>query len=362
MHKLAAILHHGMGDVIMALPALWAVDRAVGQRLVLDLVVKRALEASIINSVPWQGTVRTLFIPAGAKLKRAVHGAKVFWQLRRARPQVLVTPHMFNAGTARKVSRLVGAPVSVLPAQDSQNASVHTLVPDLGEHKSRYYARYFHAAGVPIDLDDLPFPPLTLQPADPVRRRVLLAPAVGAPLEQHKGWPEQRFADLAVELLRQIPRIAVELVGAPPERPVLERVLAQVPADLHGQISLVTKSGVREAAEAMTGAAAIVTACSGASHLAAWAGIPVIGLYGPTNPAFTGPFTRQLYVVRKGYACGPCYRQGFISGCGTPVCMTNISVEDVLQAVSAALAGDTWPIPARLVTTKATTPDYRMAI
>jgi ADP-heptose:LPS heptosyltransferase len=346
MNKIAVFLHHGLGDVVTALPALWAVDRIQGGNVAMEIVVKSELEANIIESINWQGQVRLKFIPNASKLMRALLTAKTIWDLRRGRPDALVTPHLSDPVTASRIARFVGARVSVLPGK---------LAPELGEHKAVYYARFFRWAGIDLDINHLEFPPL--EPRESGHRRLLLAPAVGAALEQHKKWPSESFAELASRVLHDWPDLQIELVGAPPESRILDDVYARLPRAARMRTHIRTENGVRDAAQAMVGADAIVTACSGASHLAAWAGIPVVGLYGPTNPAFTGPFTKWLYPVRKGYACSPCYRPGFISGCGSPVCMDHISVKDVLEAVHAALNGAPPPLLPVIQTSRAVAPN-----
>lgn len=69
---------------------------------------------------------------------------------------------------------------------------------------------------------------------------------------------------------------------------------------------------------------------SGAMHVAAAAGLPVIGIFGSTDPAGTSPVTERFTLVRRPVSCSPC----FLRRC--PVdhrCMTRISVDSVFQAV-----------------------------
>ena len=68
---------------------------------------------------------------------------------------------------------------------------------------------------------------------------------------------------------------------------------------------------------------------SGAMHVAAAAGLPVIGIFGPTDPEGTAPVTEQFTLIREVVSCSPC----FLRRC--PVdhrCMTRISVDSVFAA------------------------------
>lgn len=358
--KLVVFLHHGLGDVIMALPALWCADGATDINLDLTVVVKSPLEASIISSVPWRGTVRTHCLPGVGKLRRVVQLIALSQKLRRMRPNALLTPHISSPRLALGLSMLVAADRSILPAKRLESATNCRLSPIANEHKSSFYARYFEAAGIPMNRKKLNYPPLTsLNGSRPSGKWIALAPAVGAKREQHKAWPAGRFSELAIAAMKWDPKLQIVLTGAPSERKLLESVAQKVLHTTGVSISILTKRRVVDAAAALVGASAIVTSCSGASHLAAWAGIPIVGLYGPTNPNYTGPFSNQLYAVRKGYGCSPCYRSDFMEGCGNPICVTDISVEDAFVALRSAILGDLPQPITTISTTLATAPNMK---
>jgi heptosyltransferase-2 len=68
---------------------------------------------------------------------------------------------------------------------------------------------------------------------------------------------------------------------------------------------------------------------SGAMHVAAAAGLPVIGIFGSTDPEGTAPVTQQFTLIREAVSCSPC----FLRRC--PVdhrCMTRIRVDSVFTA------------------------------
>ena len=68
---------------------------------------------------------------------------------------------------------------------------------------------------------------------------------------------------------------------------------------------------------------------SGAMHVAAAAGLPVIGIFGSTDPGGTAPVTEQFTLIREAVSCSPC----FLRRC--PVdhrCMDRITVNSVFAA------------------------------
>jgi ADP-heptose:LPS heptosyltransferase len=349
--RFAVMLHHGLGDVICALPALWEADRQLGSAGQFDVVVKSPLEAGVIASVPWRGTFRAHCLPGGAGLKRVASTFGAVAALRRRRPQAFLAVHVSSPRLAALMALLVGAPSSIVPAADGKPRAGR-IESRHGEHKAVRYARFFAAAGVPVDLGALRFPNLA-EHSGPQEGapRIVLAPAVGAPAEQHKRWPPQAFAALADRIVRRWPGSRIELFASPGERAVLDAVAAAMQSETRAATDFLTPATPVLGASSLVGAACVVTSCSGASHLAAWAGVPIVGTYGPTNPGYTGPFSDRLYVVRNALPCSPCYRPGFISGCGTPICMTGIEPDEVLRSVADALAG----VPPRRVPVLITT-------
>ena len=73
---------------------------------------------------------------------------------------------------------------------------------------------------------------------------------------------------------------------------------------------------------------------TGPLHIAAAAGTPIVGIYGPTDPARNGPFAPcDVSVGRADIACRvDCHRRS----CNRWICM-EIPVEDVQRVVDARL-------------------------
>jgi heptosyltransferase-2 len=69
-------------------------------------------------------------------------------------------------------------------------------------------------------------------------------------------------------------------------------------------------------------------------HLAASLGVPVVAIFGSTEPELTGPLGQGHTIVRKKVECSPC----FLRECPIDFrCMKRIEVADVVDAVKAQL-------------------------
>jgi lipopolysaccharide heptosyltransferase II len=80
----------------------------------------------------------------------------------------------------------------------------------------------------------------------------------------------------------------------------------------------------------------VVAADSGPLHLACAMGVPVVAIYGPTNPGRNGPFDPRDAVVRRTPLCSPCYKRRCPIHDGV---MDAITSQDVLGAIERRLAG-----------------------
>ncbi len=108
-----------------------------------------------------------------------------------------------------------------------------------------------------------------------------------------KRWPADRFARVAERL--HDGGLGCVLIGSPGERAVAAAVREATAAPL---ADLVGQTGLKEAMALLEGAAAVVTNDSGPMHLAAALGRPMVAIFGPTDPARTGPYRRPDAVVR----------------------------------------------------------------
>lgn len=78
----------------------------------------------------------------------------------------------------------------------------------------------------------------------------------------------------------------------------------------------------------------VVAADTGPLHLACAAMTPVVGLYGPTDPARNGPYSPRDVVVRRTPLCSPCHKRRCPIHEGV---MEVIAPDEVLRAVDRRL-------------------------
>jgi lipopolysaccharide export system permease protein len=166
--------------------------------------------------------------------------------------------------------------------------------------------RVIEAADV-LDIEPTPAPRLWFdEAAIETAKRVLpsgspilaISPSAAAP---YKEWPADRFAELINQLTgegRVLNGARIALFGGPGDVAKTQSVAAGIShaevVDLAGQLDIL------EAGAALGRARLFIGNDSGLMHMAAAAGVPTLGLFGPTDEGVYGPWGELGRSVRVG--------------------------------------------------------------
>ncbi|ALA59910.1 putative lipopolysaccharide heptosyltransferase III [Nitrospira moscoviensis] len=142
-----------------------------------------------------------------------------------------------------------------------------------------------------------------------------------------KAWPAERFAELADRLIAEYG--CQILVGGSRGEGDLAR---QVAGYAKSRLIPMTDASVKQFAAVAKRAILFIGNDSGAMHIAAAVGTPVIGLFGPSNPREWGPRGERVNVLYKGLDCRACFHPTCTRG--ELNCMRQISVEAVLKVAA----------------------------
>ena len=75
-------------------------------------------------------------------------------------------------------------------------------------------------------------------------------------------------------------------------------------------------------------------------HLATILGVPVVAVFGSTEPSLTGPLGSARHVIRHQVECSPC----FLRECPIDFrCMKAVTVDEVVESISSLLK--MWEVP-----------------
>jgi lipopolysaccharide heptosyltransferase II len=162
--------------------------------------------------------------------------------------------------------------------------------------------------------------------------------APGAAYGQAKQWPPERMAQVIAQLALDTSATSV-IVGAAHDRDAgraIESWLrAHAPAASSRVIDLVGRTTLGGLVGVTARMAVFVSNDSGAMHVAAALGRPVVAIFGPTDERVTRPLGDHDVITHPVF-CRPC----LLRDC--PIdhrCMNRISVDTVVSAVTRRLAG-----------------------
>ncbi len=213
------------------------------------------------------------------------------------------------------------------------------------QHHADYYRALVRGLGIPVgdEAPSLTVPPVAqaaararVASADRSTERLILC-APGAAYGQAKQWPPVRVAELIARLTRDRD-VDVVLVGAAHDRDAgiaIDRWLDQhAPLARPRVVNLIGHTDLPTLAALAAISRVCITNDSGAMHVAAATGRPVVALFGPTDERVTSPLGRGD-VLKADVFCRPCH----LRDC--PIdhrCMKRITVDMVASAVSRHLA------------------------
>lgn len=166
-------------------------------------------------------------------------------------------------------------------------------------------------------------------PAEPPRRRIGIVP--GAEYGPAKRWFPANFAATA-NLVGEGTDVLWVLFGVEKDAEIGDQVLAElkVPA-----LDLIGRTNLPQLMRELKKCDLILTNDTGTMHLAAALGVPVVAIFGSTEPALTSPLGRNHRLLRQHVPCSPC----FLRECPFNMeCMKAVTPEMAARAIREVLA------------------------
>jgi heptosyltransferase II len=177
-----------------------------------------------------------------------------------------------------------------------------------------------------IDKDEKKEALTLLQQRGYVKGHKLIAIHPGATYGSAKCWLPERFEEVAKRLLNEKNTFLVFL-GDYSSANLIKNICLNL--NDHA-INLAGATTIRQLAALIGECHLLLTNDSGPMHIAAALDIPVVALFGSTDPIKTGPFGQEEGIIGKKVLCSPCYKRV----CPKDFrCMKEISSEEVFQAV-----------------------------
>lgn len=153
----------------------------------------------------------------------------------------------------------------------------------------------------------------------------------GSENNPEKRWPIAHWRALITRLAATRPGARFRLFGTPGDIPVANSVAFGAETAVE---NLAGRTDLAGFAEKLRECSLLVANDTGGMHLANALGVPLIALFGPTNPVCTGPVFQSLHRILQPPGCAPV-------GGGN---LADLTPDIVLAAVDEMLAGRTPPV------------------
>lgn len=332
-----------IGDLLMVLPAIADV-RAAAPDAEIDLAVG-TWNAGVAHAVPGVTHVHTLDASWLARGSRgtalaALLGTAAGWRSRRYdlginfEPDVRSNLLLATAGAAWSAGYRSAGGGAVLDQALDYQTSAHTSD----------NARRLVAAVLPVPAGRGESPGLDVPASSQSEASALLSRAARPLIAMHvpggrpvKQWEPEKFARVARELAQRR-HATIVLTGGPDDRPLVDRIGAELPPNQVLTLSSVTD--LLTVAAVLSRCDLMITGDTGPMHLAQAVGTPILAVFGPSDPRRYAPRGPRDRVVRIDFPCAPCNRirlpPARCTG-HTPDCLALIPPERVLEAALSML-------------------------
>ncbi len=337
--KLLVRATNWVGDAIMSIPALGAIRQHWPEAQIT--ILARPWIAELYKGQPFVDRVMPLNVASRSPMamERAAR------ELREEQFDCVIL--LQNAFSAAWLAWRAKIPQRIGYARDGRGILLTeaVAVPKAGEipaHESFYYLELLRRAGWLESIPEAAQISLNLSAGAaeaaesrlrevgvrPQAKRVALAP--GAAYGSAKCWPAERFAAVADALIDEFGADVI-LFGASSELEICRQIANRMH---HRPVILAGQTSIGELPALFSRCSLFVGNDSGAMHVAAAVGVPVVAIFGSTDPQGTAPVTSQKKLVQHRVACSPC----FLREC--PIdhrCMLRVPVQDVRDAAVQSL-------------------------
>ncbi len=151
------------------------------------------------------------------------------------------------------------------------------------------------------------------------REIILLHPGAGS---CRKRWPMKYFFE--IEAILKSNGLKPEFVLGPAEEDLIDRLQ-------HPDRTVHILTDLLDLMDLLKSAGGYIGNDSGASHLAAFLGLPAAVVFGPTDPKRWRPVGRNVEIVEPEVQCRPCFETEK-ANCDDPECLTKTRPRDVIRA------------------------------
>ena len=322
-----------LGDAMMALPALMQLKEMLSEEYAL-YVIAPASQKKLYQSLKFVDGFIKLSAPHKLwslstikEIKRLRFGLGILFNNSFRDALMLKLAGIPNlAGSDRRMRKLILEYAFSYPPRPKNCAAEI--------HQANRLLQMVYALGAPEWNGKLP--QFSLKPAAEISKTAaaicqhpqVLTVAPGAAYGAAKRWPTEYFQRVCRYWIDNGGFVVI--VGTPSEQKIAAEVASAFAPKSY--IDLCGKTQLDELMQIISCSKAVVANDSGIMHLGAALGKQGVAVFGPTDYTATGPISSKWKLVITEEKCGPCFKR--VCPLNNPVCMLNVSPDEVIAALS----------------------------
>ena len=323
-----------MGDALLTTPVVHSIRKNFPNSRIT--VLAKSWVAPIFEANPDVSTVIVYHTPG---IHQGMRGKwKLAQELKAQGFDVVVHfPHSFESAWISFLSRI---PIRIGYATEGRGFLLSHRLQSTQARQREHQVLFFSHLLEPLGIREDPSAeknPLCLMVSLPSKHRAearlqslgvrqsdfLVGLAPGAAYGSAKCWPFDRFELLAGRLKKEW-QAEVILLGTHTD------TLSGTMIESGNYANLLGKTALEEALALIERCRLMICNDSGLMHAATALNIPLVALFGSTNPDRTGPWGGICRVIQKDFSCRPCLKKT----CPEPkTCMEAITVDEVWEAI-----------------------------
>jgi len=321
-----------IGDAVMTLPALASIREGLPDRHIS--ILTKPWVADLFSGHPLVDEIILYRSPGPHE------GMRGKWRLAQELKQKKFDVAILfqNAFEAALISFLAGIPRRAGYNTDARGVLLTEAVPVNGMVKNGHQVDYYRALTAGLGFQSLPSAPslaptkIQLEESERILKsrgldgeKLLVGMAPGAAYGPAKQWFPERFSALADRFSRDW-GAHILIFGSQGDRDTASLLTKNAGigvSDFTGQTTLSQAIGL------IARCRLFVSNDSGLMHVAAALGVPVVAIFGSTDPVRTGPMGGNCRIVRRPVPCAPCLK----THCPEKrECLEKITVDEVYEA------------------------------
>lgn len=321
-------LPNGFGDMIMALPAI-------------NFAIENCKKSNVVLVVLTEGHKKLveLFIPRNLKYivrrdGKAFGDIRLYFKLLKTPTNSIVAPMVSNKFFHKLffsiLPKRLFSPLQLLKIAPGVNVRLPFSLNTFEGHQVNFLIQ---AVSFSLGLPAKSISYLELHNKSKAHRRERIQICLGmfcGALERHKVPSVEYFCGLVSYLDARLPA-DFHVIATDADNEKLEKFNSMLDANIN--LTIYKNQSFEELSRVIVDLDVGVSGMSGQGHLMSAFGLPMVIFSGVTNPKESAPFVKRAVICRHNFACGPCYQETFLRGCGSINCMDHIPYDTVLSGI-----------------------------